>query len=122
LRPLTRLEHEQKSGVISVYFILAEALNKTAIGFGQYPFIETGNGELETSLPIRPGLQMPVSRSNISNGPYWNHMSLDMVLSQMGTTRKTGKNTIGSVIKTSRRRKGTWRRVAIRLEQSSTFD
>jgi len=26
LRPLTRLEHEQKSGVISVYFILAEAL------------------------------------------------------------------------------------------------
>jgi len=38
LRPLTRLEHEQKSGVISVYFILVEALT----GF---PFQPNGHPE-----------------------------------------------------------------------------
>ncbi len=33
LRPLTRLEHEQKSGVISVYFILSEALSNASYAF-----------------------------------------------------------------------------------------
>jgi hypothetical protein len=39
---------------------------KTVVGFGQYPFIETGNGDLETGVCMWPGFQLPASGSNQS--------------------------------------------------------